>query len=868
MDLDDSTSGNLERLFDLTLASEPQNRASNASQLLPLLGATDASQSDGYKDKTPVPNIPLNRCGFRLWHSIAQLTVLDFRVRQFIFSTLSRKNYSECSECVKNNALQAAICCEIAFGTSRSPEESTQFQRLGEFDQKHLSSEIQELKEYRRSSESNPLPYFVEPDLVHEYQRRSDIQAACDCLEREIAGRTFWFGDDHSLVYILRVSLAFVFNEAGRITEAQEIQSSAVQMWERIHGENHPETIASLSQLALLLDSGGQHTKAAETGERALELSKKYLAEDDRYMLTTMANLVVALINADRIEDAERLQIDVVKRHEEILGYEHPNTMRCLENQAAIIDQKPVPNKEAALEIRKRVMETWEQTHGMQHRDTLRAQYACQNTISRINGVSAAILEADRDIYDRAKSFLGTEIMDTWLYATSVAMSMIDLGFVNEAIEVFQEAQSNLERLQGPSHHETLRVMVDYARTCQIAGLYDLAKRTCHQIIGRHIGSTKAYSRPVLDGLGVLGLSLYGEDKFEEAKEVIEKVLACSTDTWGSKFYTSDSRQAATYLQDIYQADGAMGKAIELNLSLVEWANLHHIQNTPAGMVYYINLAASYIKSNRLKEALEILPDIHQKCVQQLGPHHDMTVAAMTHLISVWNKLGQHEKAISAGRDLLTTLRNALGPSHEDTLIVMNEIGVMLMGAGSLDESEALLAELADIYTQQNNYRRSDLIMHNLASLYDRQDRIQEAIYQQRKVASRNVGSTTVDSLEEQYYLALYLSRDQSKEQEALELAVKVWGVCNDIHGYDNFVTIFAAELIGQIHLKRGNLDEAQASFERELQGATDMIRDTKDEWIRDAKSHIESVLQARLEGSGHAFHTQHSPISINASTA
>ncbi|KAI0855302.1 hypothetical protein F4860DRAFT_40163 [Xylaria cubensis] len=867
MNLDTSTLENLERLFDLTLTPEPQNRAGNASQLLSLLDAAAPSEPGGRGDEAPSPNIPLNRCGFRLWHSIAQLTVLDFRVRQFIFSTLSRTSSSTCPECIKNNALQAAICCEIAFGTSRSPDESLRFQGLGEFDQKRLSSEIQALQDYRRSSGSNPLPYFVEPDLVHEYQRRSDMQAACHCLEQEIVGRRYWFSDDHSLVHIMRVSLALVLSEAGRTTEALEIQASAVQMYERVYGESNSETIASLSQLALLLDSCGQHIKAIETGERALELSEKHLAKDDRYVLTTMVNLVVALIHADRLEDAEQLQNDVVRRHEEILGPEHQNTMRCLENQASILDHKPVPDFEAAMKIRKRVMKTWEETHGTQHRDTLRAQYAFQTTTSRMNGVTAATIDVDIDIHDRAKRFLGTEITDTWLYAATVAMSMVVLGFSSEANEVFQEALSNLERIQGPSHHETLRLMSDYARTCQQAGLYNQAKDMCYKIIDRQTGSTEVHSSPTLDALGILGVSLYSEDKWEEAKEVFETVMGYSTETWSSKFYTSQAREVATFLQDIYQADGAMEKAIELNQSLVRWANLHNIQDTLSGIIYQVNLTGSFVKSGRVREALETLPDIHQKCLRLLGPHHDVTIGVMTHLISAWNRLGQYEKAIAAGQDLLETLKDTLGPSHEDTLLVMSNLGTMLIEVGSLAEAEALLLEVANIYALQNNHRGSDRTMHNLAFVYDKQNKIQEAIHQQRQLVLRHVGDTTVDSLEERYYLADYLSKDPSKLEESLETAYQVWELCNDLHGCDNFVTILAAGLIGEIHLQQGSLDKAQASFERELRGAVDMTRDNKDKWIRDAKNHLDSVSKARLEESKHGFHIQNNIISISAST-
>ncbi|KAI1750462.1 hypothetical protein F4782DRAFT_245748 [Xylaria castorea] len=847
MNMDTLTLENLERLFDLTLAFEPQHRASNASQLLPLLDVATSPQPGYHEDGAPSPNIPLNRCSFRLWHSLAQLTVLDFRVRQFIFSALARSSSSTCPECAKNNALQAAICCEIAFGTDRSPEKSAYFQNLGEFDQKDISSEIQALREYRRSSGSNPLPYYVEPDLVHEYQRRSDVPAACHHLEQEILGRKFWFGDDHSLVLILRVSLAFLLGEAGKTAEAQKIQTSVFQTCERIYGSNHPETIASLSQLALLLDNAGQHTKAVQTGERALELGKKCLAEDDRYVLTIMANIALALHQSNRFEDAERLQVEVVQRHEEILGPEHPNTMRCLQTQAAILSEKPEPDLEAALGIMNRVMKTWEQTHGMQHRDTLRAQSAFQNYIRRMNGSRAAILEAHQDIYERAKSFLGTDIPDTWLYATDVAISMIMLGRSDEAIGLFQRVQYNLDRLQGPSHNETVFCMAYYADACQREGLYDQAKTLCYQIIDRQVASTKVYSDAALRSLCILGQCFYGENNYQEAKEIFEKVLAYSTDTWGSKLDKFYTREVATYLQGIYQVTQDMEKAIRLNQSLVEWANLHHFQHTLSGITYQINLAGSYIKSGRLKEALEFLPDIHQKCLQQFGPHHDVTVAVTTHLMTAWKQLGQHKEALAAGRALLATLRDTLGPLHEDTLLIMNNIAVYLLDASSFAESEALLIEIANIYDRQNNHYGRNLAMHNLAYNYYKQNKLKEAIQLQRKVVLKNLGNTTVDSLEAHYYLALYLSEDSSKFEEALELAMKVWSCCNDTHGYNNYLTVLAAELIGQIHLQKGNLDEAQASFERELQGATDMIRDNKDEWVKDAASHIEKVLQARF---------------------
>ncbi|CAJ2502506.1 Uu.00g099000.m01.CDS01 [Anthostomella pinea] len=853
INLGEDTRSMVEQLFRSTLAPDPQDRAQSGTQVLSLLGPVDLGDpADKGQLASPI-DIP-NRCCFHVGRSIVQLSAADFRVREFIYQALKRSAASLRSECRRNNALQAAICSSVAFGTERSSEEVRRSLEIGQLDEKRLASELTSLKDVFRPDQPSSLPYLLQADLLHEYQRRGDMKAACRHLESEVEGLSSTFGEHHPVLAFQRASLAAVLDEAGKSRRAQELQTSVFETNRRMLGESHPETVASLAQLALLLDHAGQTAQAIETGKQALQLYRQSHLSDNRHSIAAEANLAMAYFHADRFEDAERLQAQVVTKYETILGPEHPSTLNCLNNQATFMMWLPSAKGEVALEINRRILKAHEKHQGPLHRDTLRAHSSLLGAMVQLHGPSMETLDAQRSVLQRAEAFLGPDSIDPWIYATNAASSMMDLGLTDDASLLYRKAWPNIDRLLGQSSRQTLDVMNHYARACRSQGLHEEARRICHeiihedQIISEDNETDEGCSEMSFRSLCTIALSYYDQRDYPKAKGLFERITKLSAMNWGSPFAHSESRLIMSYLQDLYQSDGDAQGAVDLNKLLVQWETQ---DDDPRSLASQINLAGAYAKNGNYKVALETLPDLYERALQKHGPQHEITVASVTHLTRSWSGLEMHEPAISLGRDVLANLKETVGPAHEDTLLIMNNLATSLLTVESFTEAEALLTGLREVHTEQNNHEGSCLAMHNLAYLYHTQGKFKDAIKIQRDLVQKHMSQSTIstfDSVEERYYLASYLRDDPACFQESLQLSKDTWVTADSSYGYDHHLTMLAANLAGEIQMELGNLDEAQMFFDRVLKAAENITTDNKDQWLKDTRRNLE-LLQAKRRG-------------------
>jgi len=92
-------------------------------------------------------------------------------------------------------------------------------------------------------------------------------------------------------------------------------------------GEDHPDTLAAASHLAVSLRAVGEEQAARELAEDILARRRRVLGEDHPDTLAAAFQLVGALTGLGEYHAARELNDDIIARRRRILGDEHPETM-------------------------------------------------------------------------------------------------------------------------------------------------------------------------------------------------------------------------------------------------------------------------------------------------------------------------------------------------------------------------------------------------------------------------------------------------------------------------------------------------------------------------------------------------------------
>jgi hypothetical protein len=141
-------------------------------------------------------------------------------------------------------------------------------------------------------------------------------------------------GDDNEERLDLAQKCAIALYSDGQYKAAKELFVQVMETRKRVLGEEHPDTLLSIGNLALTYSNQGQWKEAEELGVQAMEMSSRVLGEEHPSTLTSMANLASTYSNQGRWKEAEELEVQVIEAKKRVLGDEHPDTLDSIGNLA------------------------------------------------------------------------------------------------------------------------------------------------------------------------------------------------------------------------------------------------------------------------------------------------------------------------------------------------------------------------------------------------------------------------------------------------------------------------------------------------------------------------------------------------------
>ncbi|MCK4873785.1 MAG: serine/threonine protein kinase, partial [Phycisphaerales bacterium] len=209
----------------------------------------------------------------------------------------------------------------------------------------------------------------IRATLGDTYRLLGEYPNAEQHLERARELRLRELAEEHPSTLTSMNNLAILYDDQGRYDEAEPLNVKTLEIRKRVLGEEHPDTLNSMANLALLYWNQGRYDEAEPLNVKTLEIMTRVLGEEHPSTLNSMGGLANLYKDQGRYDEAEPLYVKILEIEKRILGEEHPSTLITMSNltilymnQGRYDEAEPLFVK--TLEIQKRVL-------GEEHPSTL-----------------------------------------------------------------------------------------------------------------------------------------------------------------------------------------------------------------------------------------------------------------------------------------------------------------------------------------------------------------------------------------------------------------------------------------------------------------------------------------------------------------
>ncbi|PWU02708.1 MAG: hypothetical protein C5B51_20365 [Terriglobia bacterium] len=359
------------------------------------------------------------------------------------------------------------------------------------------------------------------------------LPAASQQVERALALRRMALGDEAPDTLRSLNELAELDWTQGKRTEAGSLWIKLLETRRKVLGPEHPETLTAMTNVATMLAFEGKTADAEALNEKALAIQRRILGSEHVDTLTTINNLGLEYLNDAKYAAAEPLLSEAAEIERRVLGEEHPNTLSTGNNLALLYSNQGKHEKAEALfaqllELRRRVL-------GERHPKTLLAM----NNLASAKRRRGKYEDAEA-LYQRVVE-LRRHVMGEYHPDTLITMNYLGVVYraqakYGQAEAIHKKVVEAQTRLRGEAHPETLFALSLLGQAYESAGRYGEAEalfaglvEAQRRVLGaRHIDTTR--------GLSSLGSVRLRQGKYVEAEQPLREALrnyeTLNSDTW------------------------------------------------------------------------------------------------------------------------------------------------------------------------------------------------------------------------------------------------------------------------------------------------------------------------------------------------
>jgi len=243
-----------------------------------------------------------------------------------------------------------------------------------------------------------------------------------------------------------------VYDNLGLYPRAESLLTRAVEIRRRVLGPEHPNTLISMNNLALVLNHEGHYAEAEKLYRETLDIQRRDLGPEHPNTLMSMNNLAIVLNDEGRYAEAEKFDRETLDINLRVFGPEHQNTLGSMSNLAIVLDQEGHYTEAEKLE--RETLDIQRRVLGAEHPNTLRSM----NNLARDLWNEGRYAEAEklfRETLDIRRRVLGPEHPLTLMSMNNLADVLDHEGHYDEAEKLQHETLDIQRRVLGPENPDT-----------------------------------------------------------------------------------------------------------------------------------------------------------------------------------------------------------------------------------------------------------------------------------------------------------------------------------------------------------------------------------------------------------------------------
>jgi non-specific serine/threonine protein kinase/serine/threonine-protein kinase len=296
------------------------------------------------------------------------------------------------------------------------------------------------------------------------------------------------------------------------------VLTKAVETRKARLGPDHPDTLTSMHDLAMAYLQAEKLDLSVPLFEQSLRLHRAKLGPDHPQTLANMNDLAVAYEKAGKLELAVPLHEESLRLHRAKLGPGHLDTLSCMNNLAVAYLKSgklnlAVPLFEEALRHRAKLEPDHPRT--LHFTNNLGVAYV-------ISGKPDLAVPLHEEVLRLQRAKLGPDHIDTLKSMHNLAAAYEKAGRSDLALPLFEEALRLRRTKLGPEHPETLRTMEALGRL--LLGVKDFTRaeallRECLALDEK----ARPDDWPTFNAQSLLGGALLGQKKYADAEAYLRQ---------------------------------------------------------------------------------------------------------------------------------------------------------------------------------------------------------------------------------------------------------------------------------------------------------------------------------------------------------
>jgi tetratricopeptide (TPR) repeat protein/tRNA A-37 threonylcarbamoyl transferase component Bud32 len=294
------------------------------------------------------------------------------------------------------------------------------------------------------------------------------------------------FEDRPGIEAAVRSTIGQTYHKLGKYAAAEPQLARALALREAALGPDHPDTLESVNDLALVYQAKGDYGTAEALFQRSLAGAEAALGPDHRDTLKYLSTLALLYQAKGDYRAAEPLLKRAVAQAEAVLGPDHPDTLTFINNLALLYET--TANYAAAEPLYRRALAGKERALGPDHPSTLTTAGNLA-ILYEVTGDYAAAEPLYRRVLAGWEKALGPDNPETLTCANNMASMYFTKGDYGAAEPLYERALAGWEKALGPDHPHTLmsagNLATVYFRTGRFAEAIPLYERAARGYAGR-----------------------------------------------------------------------------------------------------------------------------------------------------------------------------------------------------------------------------------------------------------------------------------------------------------------------------------------------------------------------------------------------